>query len=96
MAGITKGTERSALIILILFHSYRPRYHANGIPIRRVTTTEKVACNSVNFKASFVPIIWKKFEIAEKLFISVTDSNLNIAYNIGTNRARKNELTTIH
>ena len=76
IAGITNGTERRALIIRILFHSYRPRYHANGTPIISVTITENVACSSVNFNASLVPTMSKKLDIADKLLIPVTDCNL--------------------
>ena len=58
--GVTNGTDSKALIILIFFQRYFPKYHATGRPINNVKTVEIVASNSVNFNALNVSSSEKK------------------------------------
>ena len=74
--GVTNGTDNNALIVLMFFHLYRPRYQATGSPINRVIMVEIIASSIVNFNALIVSSSSKKFNIASITVRSVTEVNL--------------------
>ena len=74
--GVTNGTDNNALIVLMFFHLYLPRYQATGSPTHKVIMVEILASSMVNFNALIVSSSSKKFNTASITVKSVTEVNL--------------------